>query len=144
MFHSLFKKKKRKYQYIYLLISFYLVFIINTSVILQFDFSKTYISALFLPTAFFSMMIVILIGFQESVISVIIMSLSLFLFSGATISSFIFSFVSGISAAFLIRGAKKRIDLVKSAAILALINIIVLITVLPKNVELNWIVYVFL
>ena len=144
MFRPLFKNKRRGYQYIYLLISFYLVFIFYTSVISQFDFTNGFVLALFLPTAFFSMMIVILIGFQESIISVIILSLSLFLFSGATIPSFMFSFVTGISAAFLIRGAQKRIDLVKSAAFLALINILVLIIGLPVNVKLNWFVSVLL
>lgn len=144
MFQPLFKKKKRMYQYIYLLISFYLVFIFYTALILQFDFLNGFILALFLPTAVFSMMIVILIGFKESIISVIVLSLSLFLFSGATIPSFIFSFVTGISAAFLIRGVKKRIDIVKSAAFLSLINIIILIISLPHHVELSWVASVLL
>ena len=138
MFKPLFENKKRNYQYIYLLISFYLVFIFYTSVILQFNFTNSFILAIFLPTAFFSMMIVILIGFQESIIGVIILSLSLFLFSGATIPSFMFSFVTGISAAFLIRGAEKRIDLIKSAAFLTLINILVLVISLTQSVELDW------
>ncbi|MCK5200997.1 MAG: HDIG domain-containing protein, partial [Spirochaetales bacterium] len=144
MFRPLFQNKKRKHQYIYLLISFYLVFIFYTSVILQFNFTNGFVLAIFLPTAFFSMMIVILIGFQESIISVIILSLSLFLFSGATIPSFMFSFVTGISAAFLIRGAEKRIDLIKSAAFLALINILVLIIGLTQSVELDWFFLVIL
>ena len=138
MFKPLFENKKRNYQHIYLLISFYLVFIFYTSVILQFNFTNSFILAIFLPTAFFSMMIVILIGFQESIISVIILSLSLFLFSGATIPSFLFSFVTGISAAFLIRGAEKRIDLIKSAAFLTLINILVLVISLTQSVKLDW------
>ena len=144
MFKPLFQNRKRNYQYTYLLISFYLVFIFYTSVILQFNFTNGFILALFLPTAFFSMMIVILIGFQESIISVIILSLSLFLFSGATIPSFMFSFVTGISAAFLIRGAEKRIDLIKSAAFLALINILVLIIGLTQSAELDWFFLVIL
>lgn len=138
MFKPLFINKKRKYQYIYLLISFYFVFILYTSVILQFNFTTGFILALFLPTALFSMMIVILIGFEESIISVIILSMSLFLFSGATIPSFIFSFVTGISAAFLVKGAEKRIDLVKCAAFLTIMNILVLLITLPQNFELNW------
>lgn len=144
MFKPLFMNKRRKYQYIYLLISFYFVFILYTSVISQFNFTNSFILALFLPTALFSMMIVILIGFEESIISVIILSMSLFLFSDATIPSFIFSFVTGISAAFLIKGAEKRIDLVKSAAFLAVINILVLLIGLPQNLELNWLFFAVL
>ena len=120
-----------------------MVFILYTSLILQFNFTNNFIPAIFLPTAFFSMMIVILIGFHESVISVIIMSLSLFLFSGTTVPDFMFSFVTGISAAFLIKGAQKRIDLLKSAAFLSLINILILITDLPRNAEFNWVISLF-
>ena len=144
MFKPLFRGKKRKFQYIYLLISFFTVYILYTSVILQFNFIIGYNFSLFLPTAFLSMIIVILIGFQESIIMVIILSISLFLFPSTTISGFIFSFVSGISAAFLVNSVKKRIDLVKPAIFLAIINIFVLLMSFPQNIDMPWFLMVIL
>jgi cyclic-di-AMP phosphodiesterase PgpH len=144
MFKPLFKDLKRKYQYLYLLISFYTVFILYTSVIIQFNFTTGYILSLFLPTALFSMMIVILIGFQESILSVFILSLSLFLFHEVNITDFIFSFVSGIAAAFLMKGVKKRIDLIKTAVFLSLINILVLLIGFSANISLTWLMFVIL
>ncbi len=144
MFKPLFHGKKRKYQYIYLLLAFYFVFIIYTSIIIQFNFTVNYSVSLFLPTALFSMMIVILIGFEESILSVIILSVSQLLFPGATISGFIFSFVTGTSAAFLMKGVVKRIDLVRPAVFLAIINIIVLLFGFPKIFDINWLLMVIL
>ncbi len=144
MFKPLFTGKKRKFQYIYLLISFYVIFIFYTSVILQFNITISYNLSLFLPTALFSMMIVILIGFQESILMVIILSISLLLFPTVTIPVFVFSFVTGISASFLMKGVKKRIDLVKPAIFLVAINIVVLLLEIPQNVDINWIVVVIL
>jgi len=144
MFKPLFRDKKRKSQYIYLLISFYSAYILYTSVILQFNFIVDYRLSLFLPTALLSMMIVILIGFQESIIMVIILSTSLFLFPSPGIFDFIFSFVTGISAAFLMKSVKKRIDLVKPAIFLAGINISVLLVNFPQNIDLQWIFMVIL
>jgi putative nucleotidyltransferase with HDIG domain len=90
------------------------------------------------------MMIVILIGFEESILSVIILSVSQLLFPGATIFGFIFSFVTGISAAFLMKGVVKRINLVKPALSLAIINLLVLLFDFPKSFDLNWFLLVSL
>ncbi|MEA1911477.1 MAG: hypothetical protein U9N32_07360, partial [Spirochaetota bacterium] len=144
MFKPLFKGKKRKYQYIYLLNSFYIFFIMYTSIICKINFTINYNLSLFLPTALLSMMIVILIGFQESILSVIILSISLFLFPGTSIPDFLFSFVTGVSSAFLMKGVKKRIDLVKPAIFLAGINILILLLGYPKYIDINWLLFVIL
>ncbi|MCK5671860.1 MAG: HDIG domain-containing protein, partial [Spirochaetales bacterium] len=144
MFKPLFRGKKRKYQYTYLLLSFYIIFILYTSLILQFNFILGYNLSLFLPVALLSMMIVILIGFQESILMVIILSISLFIFPTTTIPVFMFSFVSGISAAFLMKSVKKRIDLVKPALYLAVINILALLLEIPQNADINWVFVVIL
>ncbi len=138
MFRPLFVNKRRKYQYIYLLTSFYLFFILFISLINQFDLLGNYILSLFLPTALLGMMIVVLIGFQEGIISIAILSMSLYLFSDVTISGFIFSFVTGISSVFLIKDVEKRIDLLKASSLLAVINIFLLLFALPHNFELKY------
>lgn len=142
MFKPIFCGKKRKYQYIYLLLSFYILFIFYTSIILQFNFTIGYNLSLFLPTALISMMLVILIGFNESILMIIILSVSLFLFPSVTIPDFIFSFTTGLSAAFLMKSVKKRIDLVKPALFLAVINISVLLFGFSHSFNINWIIVV--
>jgi len=137
MFKPLFSGKKRKYQYIYLLNSIFIVFVLYSAVILQFNFTEGYNLSLFLPTALFGMMIVILIGFEESILSVMILSISLFLFQGTNVYVFIFSFITGISSSFLMKGVIKRIDLLKPAIFLAGINIIVLLIGFPQYDDIN-------
>ncbi len=106
----------------------------------QFEFLSNYILSLFLPTALFGMMIVVLIGFQEGIISITILSLSLFLFSDITIPGFIYSFVTGISSVFLIKDVEKRIDLLKASSFLALINIFLLLLTVLHNFELKYLI----
>lgn len=144
IFKPLFTGKKRKYQYIYLLNSFFIVFILYSAIILQFNFTVGYNLSLFLPTALFGMMIAILIGFQESILSVMILSISLFLFQGTTVYVFIFSLITGISSSFLMKGVLKRIDLLKPAVFLAGINLIVLLIGYPKYIDVNRLVIVIM
>jgi cyclic-di-AMP phosphodiesterase PgpH len=144
MFKTLFTNKKRKNQYIYLLISMYIIFILYTSVILHFSFTFGFNLSLFLPTALISMLVVILIGLNESILTVLILSVSLFFYPQANIESFIFSFVTGVSAALLMRGVKKRIDLLKPVALLAIINTLILLVGFPQNRSFNEIFMLFI
>ena len=138
MFKSLFVHKRRRFQFVYLLVSFYVVFILYIFLILFFNFSRHFYLSIFIPTSLFSMLIVILIGFEESILSVIIFSVSLFLFSGTSESDFLFSLITGISAAFLLRGVHKRIDLLKPVIILSVINIFCIIIGLQNFPNKNW------
>jgi len=144
MFKPLFGQKRRRSQYIFLLVSFYVVFIIYIALILFFNFTRQFYLSIFIPTSLFSMMIVILIGFEESILSVVILSVSLFLFPGTSSSDFLFSLISGVSAAFLLRAVHKRIDLLKPVVILSIINIFSIIVGLQKYPDKNWLLIVII
>ena len=144
IFKPLFVHKRRRTQYVFLLISFYVVFIIYISLILFFNFTRQFYLSIFIPTSLFGMMIVILIGFKESILSVVILSVSLFLFPGTSISDFLFSLISGVSAAFLLRDVHKRIDLLKPVVILSIINIFSIFIGLQKYPDKNWLFIVII
>jgi len=144
MFKPLFGQKKRRSQYIILLVSFYIAYIVYIALILFFNFTRQFYLSIFIPTSLFSMMIVILIGFEESILSVVIMSVSLFMFPGTGIPDFLFSLISGVSAAFLLRAVHKRIDLLKPVLILSICNIFSIIIGLQKYPDKNWLLFVMI
>lgn len=75
---------------------------------------------LLLPTAFFSMLIAILLNKPVAVVMVFSLSAAVFLASGFMPEPVLFSVLSGLAAVFAVRDTGRRLDLVRSSGLLYL------------------------
>jgi putative nucleotidyltransferase with HDIG domain len=78
--------------------------------------------SLLLPTALVVMLPGILIGFPAAVVSALVLPLGAFLADSFDISAYILSLGSGLSAAFALQNAEKRMDLVRAGLFVAAVN----------------------
>ncbi|MDR0402866.1 MAG: HDIG domain-containing protein [Treponema sp.] len=83
---------------------------------------ENYPLSLLLPTALVVMLPGILIGFPAAVITALILPLGTFLADSFDVSAYIFALGSGLSAAFALQNAEKRMDLVKAGLFVAVVN----------------------
>jgi putative nucleotidyltransferase with HDIG domain len=86
--------------------------------------------SLFLPTALVVILPSILLGPRIAIIMAVVLPLSAFLSGSFDTPAYIFALASGITAAFTLHGAEKRMDLVKAGFIIAGINSIAALGIL--------------
>jgi putative nucleotidyltransferase with HDIG domain len=79
-------------------------------------------ASIFLPTAVVMMLPSILISSRVALVMAAGLPLSAFLSGSFDSAAYLFAFISGIFAVFVIRGAERRMDLVKAGLILAAVN----------------------
>ncbi len=130
MYKPLLQRSRRFYQHTYILLIASVVFTLNIFLVLTFSLipaGQPVSMGIF--TALISMLIATLISQRVGIISSLLLSLIFFAIPDIDIYTFIFSFLAGITATYLIRNAEKRIDLVagtlKLAIVVALIIVII-------------------
>ena len=86
--------------------------------------------SLLLPTALVVTLPDILIGFPVAVVTALALPLGAFVSESFDASAYIFALASGLSAAYALQGAEKRMDLVKAALVIAVANLAAAVTIL--------------
>ncbi|MDZ7793285.1 MAG: HDIG domain-containing protein [Spirochaetia bacterium] len=130
MYKPLLQRSRRFYQHTNILLIASFIFTLNIFLVLTFTLIPPGIPvSIGIFTALISMLIATLIGQRIGIISSLLLSLIFFAIPDIDIYTFIFSFLAGITATYLIRSAEKRIDLVagtlKLALVVALITVII-------------------
>lgn len=140
MFAPLLKKTRRTEQHTYILLIASFVFTLNIFFVLTFSLiSPDLPISVGIFTALISMLIATLISQRVGLISSLLLSLIVFSIPDIDVYTFIFSFLAGISATYLIRNAEKRIDLVAAALQLALIVAVIMVIIgLFQQKEGTW------
>ncbi|MDR0386870.1 MAG: HDIG domain-containing protein [Treponema sp.] len=115
---------------VYLLCILSAVYISGSAFMRNFAIIGDFLPALFLPTALVIMLPYILIGPRPAVIMAIVLPLAGFLSGAFDVSSYIFALTSGVAAVYTLRGAEKRIDLVKAGLGVGVANCIAITAVL--------------
>ncbi len=140
LFKPIFSNSKRRNQFIYMLIILSLIYVLYTSAAIHLtDAYNSMEFSFFVPSALFTMLFSIILGMQAGGLLALFFGLFLFLFPNTTIYGFLFTVVSGFAGAYLVRRAEKRLDLIKAALYLALINIlVVLIISLYLGYDFTW------
>ncbi len=127
-------------KYVYLLTGLYLFYIavmasLSRSALLPEWLPFTVI----LPTALVAMIVSILVDTRVGVIFTLILSLSLVLLGRLSPYSFLFAFLSGVVATFVVSGAEKRLDLIRASVEVAAANALILLVFgFLQNYELSW------
>jgi putative nucleotidyltransferase with HDIG domain len=85
-------------------------------------FTEYFPLSILLPTALVVMLPGILLGFPLALVSAMILPLGAFLSESFDFFAYIFALCSGIAAAHVLRGAQKRMDLVKAGLLIAAAN----------------------
>jgi putative nucleotidyltransferase with HDIG domain len=78
--------------------------------------------ALFLPTAVMVMIPSIIISPRASFAVAMVLPLTAFLAGSLSIAGYIFSLASAVAAAWVLRGAERRLDMLKAGLVIALVN----------------------
>lgn len=113
---------------LFILLFMYVLFIISAFIIHRtVEISDWIPLAVLLPTAFFSLLISVIINTRISLYFVLIVSITTLLITGLDPRSFLFAFFSGVLANILIKNAEKRFELVRGIFILSALNGIVMI-----------------
>lgn len=79
-------------------------------------------AGLVIPTALFSMTAAILLGTRSAILLSLLLSLSALPATGMDLYSALFSFFSGTAGAYALKGAGRRIDLVRAGVVQAAVN----------------------
>jgi putative nucleotidyltransferase with HDIG domain len=118
---------------VYLLCILTVVYVSGSFVIRNLFAIGDFPPALFLPTALVVMLSYILIGPRPAVLMAMFLPLASFLTGAFDTSSYIFALTSGMVAVYSLRGAGKRIDLVKAGLIIGAVNCISIVAVLLSH-----------
>ncbi|MCL1813384.1 MAG: HDIG domain-containing protein [Treponema sp.] len=78
--------------------------------------------SILIPTALAVMLSAILLGFPMALVTAMLLPLGAFLSEAYSISAYIFALCSGIAAAHVLKGAQKRMDLVKAGVLISAAN----------------------
>jgi cyclic-di-AMP phosphodiesterase PgpH len=140
MFTPLLKKSRRSEQHMYILLIAAFTFTLNIFFVLTFSLiSPEFPMSVGIFTALISMLLATLISQRVGIISSLLLSLIVFSIPDIDVYTFIFSFLSGITATYLIRNAEKRIDLVAATLQLALIVALIMVIIgLFQQKEATW------
>lgn len=143
MFFPLISKHPRTMQYSYILMTASVLFTLNIFLVLAFSLIPAGVPiSLGIITALTSMLIATLVTQRVGIISSLLLSLIFFAIPDIDIYTFVFSFLSGITATYLIRNAEKRIDLVTATVKLSGIAVFIIITIgLFQQKNVNWYLY---
>ncbi|MDR2070628.1 MAG: HDIG domain-containing protein [Treponema sp.] len=115
---------------VYLLCILAAAYIAGSVFIRNFSFIGDFPAALCLPTALVVMLPYILINSRIAVIMALVLPLASFLAGAFDTQSYIFALTSGIAAVHTLRGAERRIDLVKAGLVIGAANCIAILAVL--------------
>ncbi len=134
------KNKKRKNQFIVLILIFLFAFMLITTAAVYFTNILNDIELSFIiPAALFSMSLSVTVGFTTGGLFALMLALFLLLFPSTSIYGFLFTLISGFAGAYFVRKSEKRIDLIKAASYLTGVNIVViLIITLYMNRDYSW------
>ncbi len=126
-------------KHVYLLIGLALFYVIVAVALTRSPLVPEWLAtAAVLPSALVAMIVSILVDRRAGVIFSLLVGLSLFLLR-ETPYSFLFAFLSGTVATFLVSGAERRIDLVRASIELAAANAIILVIFgFLLNYDLSW------
>ncbi|MDR2467467.1 MAG: HDIG domain-containing protein [Spirochaetaceae bacterium] len=83
-----------------------------------------------LPTALIILLVTIMVNVRHARTMGLLLPLGAFLNGSFDFYSFIFALMSGIAASFVLRGAKRRIDMVNAGCILALVHVVTVLALL--------------
>ncbi|MCL1929218.1 MAG: HDIG domain-containing protein [Treponema sp.] len=86
--------------------------------------------SILIPTALAVMLPAILLGFPMALVTAMLLPLGAFLSEAFNVSAYIFAVCSGIAAAHVLKGAQKRMDLVKAGLFIAAANAAAILIVL--------------
>jgi putative nucleotidyltransferase with HDIG domain len=102
--------------------------------------------ALFLPTALMVMIPAILISPRASFAVAMALPLTAFLAGSFSVAGFIFALTSAVTAAFALRGAERRLDLLKAGLVIGAANCVAAAAalLLYRNSVLSWPMVLFL
>src|SRR6056297_421304 len=130
MYAPLITNKPRFFQYSYILMVSSVIFTLNIFFVLIFSLVPAELPlSLGIMTALISMLIATLMTQRIGIISSLLFSLLFVAIPGLDFYTFVFSFLSGITATYLIRNAERRIDLVTATVQLAVVVIFIIITI---------------
>ncbi len=134
------KNKKRKNQFIVLIVIFSFTFTLLTTAAVYFtNFLNGIELSFIIPAALFSMSLSVTVGFSAGGLFALMLALFLLLFPSTSIYGFLFTLVSGFAGAYFVRKSEKRIDLIKAASYLTGVHIvIILIITLYMNRDYTW------
>src|SRR6056297_774150 len=140
MYTPLLKKTRRTFQHTYILMIASVVFTFNIFLVLTFTLVDSELPvSVGILTALISMLIATLISQRVGIISSLLLSLMFFAIPGIDVYTFIFSFLAGITATYLIRNAEKRIDLVIGSLQLAVVVTLIMVIIgLFQQQEAAW------
>ena len=140
MYKPLLKRSRRFYQHTYILLIASIVFSFNIFLVLTFSLVPPGLPiSVGIFTALISMLIATLISQRVGIISSLLLSLIFFAIPDIDIYTFIFSFLAGITATYLIRNAEKRIDLVAGTLQLALVVALITVIIgLFQQQDISW------
>jgi putative nucleotidyltransferase with HDIG domain len=112
--------------YIYLLLGMIFCHLVLLVLLSQFiDIRSDIPLAIFVPIAFFAMLMSILIDQRTGIVSAFLCSVSLLLFQDIQFESFFFALFSGLAGAVVVRNAEKRIELIRAGVALSGIHVLV-------------------
>ncbi|HHU36313.1 MAG TPA: HDIG domain-containing protein, partial [Treponema sp.] len=119
-------------------ISFFVLFLITLIARKGVTFSMPLDTAILLPAALISMLITILLNKRLAVLNAFVCSMGVYVASDFFAATAIFTLLSGVAGASVVQISGKRIDLVKSAGFLALINpliMLALVGIIPDKTQ---------
>jgi putative nucleotidyltransferase with HDIG domain len=116
---------------IYLLCALAFLYLAAAVFLKSISFSAEYLPvSVVLPSALFVMLPALLISFRIALVFAVFLPLAAFIGGPFDSYSFIFAVLSGVVAAYSLRGAEKRMDLVKAGLVIAGVNSLVMTAVL--------------
>ena len=119
---------------IYLLSALTAIYMIGAAFIKDFSFNTGFFPiSIVLPTALMVMLPSILIGAPLALAWSMVLPLGAFVSHSFDVSAYIFAVVSGVAASYALKGAEKRMDLVKAGLIIAVANSVAVTSLLLFN-----------
>ncbi len=140
MYTPLLKKSRRTFQHTYILLISSVVFTLNIFLVFTFSLVNSELPiSIGILTALISMLVATLISQRVGIITSLLLSLIFFTIPDIDVYTFIFSFLAGITATYVIRNAEKRIDLVIGTIQLTLVVTLIMIIIgLFQQQEASW------
>jgi cyclic-di-AMP phosphodiesterase PgpH len=130
---------------LFILLSFFMVYMIIAIVVDRLLPEEKWMPfALFLPTAFFTMLVAVLVNTRVAFYVTFFSALAVLFITGLEAASFLFALFSGTSAILLIKNAQKRIDLIRGIFLLSIVSGVIMMLIsflkqadsgeLPRNI----------
>ncbi len=120
-----------------LAVSFFILFLVTLLARKTATLSLSVDAASFIPAALVSMLVTILVSKRAAVLNALVCALGVYIASDFAPTAATFVFISGLAGAAMVQISGKRIDLVKSACFLALINPVIMAALLMINSTTN-------